>query len=265
MKNEHVQFLFLKNILNEFTVLISTMAHLCRNNLLAKEDDQINYQSTQYPVNLLRNTAIRASQSSHVLVVDVDMRTSLNLNHHLLNYMNNKQFLWKQNFAFVIPVFEMPSASKLPENKVIISYFSNKNNFLTSISAPSQNKPTLQEELKELIGRNECRIFYEGVCRKCHQPTDYHKWLSLQLPTLEAAYEVAWKPSWEPFYLVPTTAPLYPEEFEHYGFNRLTQVGVCAQCFFCWFTVISFHIFLRNYDETIQFNNKPQKQKDKLQ
>ena len=38
------------------------------------------------------------------------------------------------------------------------------------------------------------------------------------------AFEVAWKPSWEPFYVSARNVPEFDERFTNYGFDRISQV-----------------------------------------
>ncbi|XP_046564095.1 beta-1,4-glucuronyltransferase 1-like [Haliotis rubra] len=158
-------------------------------------------EGIEYPQNLLRNLAIKNSETSMVFMVDIDMIPSENLHGDFL-------YLWRtalkaranetKGTAFVVPVFEVKEGVKVPDTK---------------------------PELVGALERAEVRPFYIDPCSPCQAFSKYPKWLSLTpSKELQVAYHVNWKYSWEPFYIAAKGMPLYDERFKQYGFNRISQV-----------------------------------------
>ncbi|XP_014289932.1 beta-1,4-glucuronyltransferase 1 isoform X1 [Halyomorpha halys] len=162
-----------------------------------------NYDSIMdYPNNLLRNVARRASHTEFIFTIDVDMVPSENLRQEFLLFATKKGLFRKNRrydkTVFVIPVFEAKEAV-----------------------SPPLNKP----QLLSLIETGEVRPFYAQICPKCQDLTNYEGWLN-EPPGSEMAtiFDVLWKDPWEPFYIASNNVPLYDERFKQYGFNRISQV-----------------------------------------
>ncbi|RUS77678.1 hypothetical protein EGW08_014575 [Elysia chlorotica] len=179
-----------------------------------------------YPNNVLRNLAINYAQTPYVFVVDVDMIPSEGLRTEFQKFMSsfafssatmtdNPSLLSKNNthhgsriieklshakenlVAFVVPAFEMDATVKVPSGK---------------------------SELLDLWTKGLVQPFYFDLCRKCHQPTDYERWRTLNNKKMDVGFSVEYIPGWEPFYVARTSLPLYDERFKQYGFNRVSQV-----------------------------------------
>lgn len=153
-----------------------------------------------YPNNLLRNVARGGTESSYILVIDIDMMPSADLHQQFLAMMMKREPASDE--VFVLPAFEIRHARKMPATK---------------------------SELVQLYQVGEVRPFYEELCPRCQAPTNYSQWVNSHVRetgTLEVAYTLAWVDPWEPFYIGPHTVPLYDESFKQYGFNRISQV--CA-------------------------------------
>jgi len=166
--------------------------HICSTYTEETTSRRANYDNIRvpYPVNLLRNIAVKNMHSKYVLVLDVDMIPSPNL----LDEVTNSHIL-KENDelnALVVPAFEIRTGSALPVAK---------------------------HQLIHMWTNDIVRPFYNDVCWKCQKYTQYDKWKSSGFP-----YEVVWHDPWEPFYVVRRSLVRYDERFEQYGFNRISQL-----------------------------------------
>lgn len=147
-----------------------------------------------YPVNVLRNVALQAVETSHLLVIDVDMIPSPNL---LLDFQKHFTSIKRSKAVYVLPTFELKVDQSLPRSK---------------------------EELLKIWMDSRARPFYEKVCWKCQRYTDYDKWRRSKSAEISIAYKVDWQDPWEPFFIAETKSVVYDERFKQYGFNRISQV-----------------------------------------
>lgn len=171
-------------------------------NIVMHTSSQLNYEikGTEYPHNLLRNTAVKFCKTKYVLVIDIDMLPNEHLRRDFREFVVHSDLHQYKFSVFVVPSFE----------------FVYKN--YTEI--PMDRQKLLQQwRLKNI------RPFYYEVCWKCQKPTDYDKWKFLpETSSLDVSYFVEWKDPWEPFYIAEKNFPLYDERFKQYGFNRISQV-----------------------------------------
>ena len=163
--------------------------------------DNYAWSGVNYPSNLLRNVAIEGTDTDYVFVVDIDMIPSYGLDRDFSNFIRKSSTSYAANAVFVVPAFEIKNSFKvLPQDK---------------------------DDLVSLWESNAARPFYKEVCWKCQRPTDYSAWHNLSLTeNLQVGYQAVWKDPWEPFYIMPRTAPKYDERFQQYGFNRISQVFI---------------------------------------
>nr|XP_046235803.1 beta-1,4-glucuronyltransferase 1 [Scatophagus argus] len=168
--------------------------------LEAHRDKYKNYAisgNISYPNNLLRNVARGGTDSSYILVIDIDMMPSADLHQQFLAMIVKREPASDE--VFVLPAFEIRHDRKMPATKA---------------------------ELVQLYQVGEVRPFYEELCPRCQAPTNYSQWVNSHVRetgTLEVAYTLTWVDPWEPFYIGPHTVPLYDENFKQYGFNRISQ------------------------------------------
>ncbi|XP_034006077.1 beta-1,4-glucuronyltransferase 1 [Trematomus bernacchii] len=153
--------------------------------------------NVSYPNNLLRNVARGGTESSYILVIDIDMMPSADLHQQFEAMILGRETASDE--VFVLPAFEIRHARKMPGNKA---------------------------ELVQLYQVGEVRPFYEELCSRCQAPTNYSRWVNSHVrgsEPLEVGYTLTWVDPWEPFYIGPHTVPLYDENFKQYGFNRISQ------------------------------------------
>lgn len=197
------------------------------------ENDAINYDNRRapYPVNVLRNVAIRGLGTSHVIVIDVDMIPSLNLKNVLL-----KSPLLTQNLsALVIPAFEMRNGLKVPVTKT---------------------------GLIEMWNNGEMRPFYQKVCWKCQKYTLYDQWKAESNSGL-ISYRVNWYDPWEPFYVAARKDIVYDERFEQYGFNRISQLCHLHISGYTFSVLYNSYIIHKGFKEKTTFHSSKDEENEK--
>lgn len=170
------------------------------------EIHQANYdfKGVQYPNNLLRNIARKATNTPLMMVVDIDMTPSLGLHDSFISYAVGKGLFGdnsgEDKTVWVVPAYEIKDDVKIPKTK---------------------------QELLKMKENGLARPFYQELCLKCQRYTDYAAWEKNKggkVGHVEPLYEVLWQDPWEPFYITRTNIPPYDERFRQYGFNRISQV-----------------------------------------
>lgn len=158
----------------------------------------------QYPNNLLRNIAKRATNTKLILVLDIDMIPSHDLHSNFMKFAfdNNifKDHSSGDRTVWVLPAYEIKTGNGFPNTK---------------------------KDLLILKENGLVRPFYSELCFKCQKYTDYPSWeanKNVDVEKMKPLYEVLWQDPWEPFYISRNDIPHYDERFRQYGFNRISQV-----------------------------------------
>ncbi|GFU20863.1 LARGE xylosyl- and glucuronyltransferase 1 [Nephila pilipes] len=152
-----------------------------------------------YPINALRNIAIRQVKSKYMFLLDADFQPSPYFQQKFSAAVKHSNF--NQKAAFVVPAFEY---IELPQR--------------------SDNAPQTKEELLQLLHREEPFIlpFRISESSESHRITDYWKWYradkSYSLNTFCDKYE--------PYVILRKTSavPFYDERFSGYGMNKVTHI-----------------------------------------
>lgn len=176
---------------------------------LLTNKSKVNYGDLlPYPHNVLRNIAVEYSSTSYILMIDIDMIPSHDLNRLFEQFIRRRSILagngrTEEKMVYVIPAFE----SQTHIGRI--------------------NKESLLKEWDV----NNIRPFYERVCWKCQKVTEYEKWRSLPgLHFLDIGYILQWENPWEPIYIArKQDLPLYDDRFKQYGFNRISHVSCTGQ------------------------------------
>lgn len=158
-----------------------------------------NSKNEDYPINALRNIAIRQVKSKYMFLLDADFQPSPYFQQKFAATFKYSNF--DQKTAFVIPAFEY---IELPQR--------------------SDNAPQTKEELLQLLHREEPFIlpFRISESSESHRITDYWKWYradkSYSLNTFCDKYE--------PYVILRKTSsiPYYDERFSGYGMNKVTHI-----------------------------------------
>ncbi|XP_042860065.1 beta-1,4-glucuronyltransferase 1-like [Penaeus japonicus] len=176
----------------------------CDNIFSQLEHVNYDFKGIQYPNNLLRNVARKATSTNLMMVIDIDMTPSPGLHRAFSAYAKDNH-LFEENASeektvWVVPAYELKEGTEIPSSKT---------------------------ELLKLREEGSARIFYQELCLKCQKYTDYATWeksTDTKEGRVDALYEVLWQDPWEPFYIARTNVPFYDERFRQYGFNRISQV-----------------------------------------
>lgn len=144
-----------------------------------------------YPINYLRNVALRQANTSHVFLSDIDFLPMSDLYDHLLKTIssmtNNKQ-------ALVVPAFET-QRYKL-------------------------NFPTSKADLIAMLDVGSLFTFRYHVWPQGQAATNFAKWR-----TATTAYKVNWEADFEPFIVVPRKeTPFYDQRFVGFGWNKVSHI-----------------------------------------
>ncbi|GAX17320.1 glycosyltransferase-like protein LARGE [Fistulifera solaris] len=165
-----------------------------------------------YPVNHLRNLALEAVSTSHVLVVDADFVPSTGLEEAIVQ---NLPALPPRQ-ALVIPAFER------------IMECSNQNDCLELLRYNSSFIPHTMKELETCVQAHDCRVFQANNNPEGHSSTRSKEWLydrqKDELRTIECFDSLRY----EPYLVLPWCAndavPYYDERFHGYGKNKIQHV-----------------------------------------
>ncbi|XP_059204347.1 xylosyl- and glucuronyltransferase LARGE2s [Centropristis striata] len=145
-----------------------------------------------YPVNLLRNVALKNANTPYVFLTDVDFLPMYGLYDYLrrsvvqLDMANTKK-------ALVVPAFETL------RYRLIF--------------------PKSKTDLLPLLDDGILYTFRFHVWPRGHLPTDYAKWR-----TATTYYKVEWERDFEPYVVVSRDCPEYDQRFVGFGWNKVSHI-----------------------------------------
>ena len=169
---------------------------------LILEDDLNEQDSTQYPVNFLRNVALKFGRTSHVFLVDTDISPGFS-ERQAWKWMDEAkvEFRSEENdnclrCAFISPVFDVKTRDAvMPASK------------------------------KELLAKlKEEKDKFEKYMGSSHNMVKYGKWHAEN-----KAYRVFHSEHQEPYFIVPRDAPLMNDLFEGYGRDKTVYINELEQ------------------------------------
>ncbi|KAH3744145.1 Glycosyltransferase LARGE2 [Pelomyxa schiedti] len=144
--------------------------------------------SQPYPINVLRNVAMRQVHTNYVFVLDVDFVPSTGMHGHLCSVLYGSTRDSKT--ALVLPAFELSLNKTLPNNKL---------------------------EAVKMMSLGSLSPFHTRHFPMGHMPSNYDTWKIAQYPYL-ATYEEGY----EPYVVVPNNStPLFDPRFCGYGLNKI--------------------------------------------
>lgn len=145
-----------------------------------------------YPVNLVRNVALKNANTPYVFLTDVDFLPMYGLYDYLrrsvvqMDMSNTKK-------ALVVPAFEtLRYRLSFPKSKA---------------------------ELLSMLDMGTLYTFRYHVWPKGHAPTNYAKWRTATTP-----YKVEWEPDFEPYVVVKRDCPEYDQRFVGFGWNKVSHI-----------------------------------------
>uniref|UniRef100_A0A8B9H7R4 LARGE xylosyl- and glucuronyltransferase 1 n=1 Tax=Astyanax mexicanus TaxID=7994 RepID=A0A8B9H7R4_ASTMX len=145
-----------------------------------------------YPVNLLRNVAMRQVNTPYMFLSDIDFLPMYGLYEYLrksvvqLDMANTKK-------ALVVPAFETL--------RYRLSY------------------PKSKAELLSQLDMGTLFTFRYHVWTKGHAPTNFAKWRTATTP-----YMVQWEADFEPYVMVRRDCPEYDRRFVGFGWNKVSHI-----------------------------------------
>lgn len=155
-----------------------------------------------YPINRLRNIAIKNVKTRHVFLIDVDFAPSPDLEfmarNQIFDYDKTRNSTDKR-VAFVVPAFD------------------------GARHVNSKDLPETKEELVNMVKRKKrLSPFRKIESPLSHSSTNYSRWYHSN-----ESYEVKnYQDKYEPYLILRLTPklPLYDERFKGYGMNKISHV-----------------------------------------
>ncbi|XP_073514952.1 xylosyl- and glucuronyltransferase LARGE2 isoform X2 [Phyllobates terribilis] len=145
-----------------------------------------------YPVNLLRNVALRNAQTLYVFLSDIDFLPMYGLYESLRKSIIQEDMADTQK-ALIVPAFEtLRYRLSFPKSKA---------------------------ELLSMLDMGALYTFRYHVWEKGHAPTNYAKWR-----TATTSYRVDWAPNFEPYLVVRRDCPEYDQRFLGFGWNKVSHI-----------------------------------------
>lgn len=144
-----------------------------------------------YPINYLRNVALRQATTPYTFLLDIDFLPMLGLYPYLKRVLSNLH-MSEGNKALVVPAFES------------LRY--------------RLNFPNSKADLLKMWDVGDLFTFRYHVWPKGHSATDYPKWRSATTP-----YKVNWEQDFEPYVVVKRDVPEFDLRFAGFGWNKVSH------------------------------------------
>ncbi|KAK5613643.1 LARGE xylosyl- and glucuronyltransferase 2 [Crenichthys baileyi] len=145
-----------------------------------------------YPVNLVRNVALRNANTPYVFLTDVDFLPMYGLYDYLRKSIVQLDMAHTKK-ALVVPAFEtLRYRLSFPKSKA---------------------------ELLSMLDMGTLYTFRYHVWPKGHAPTNYAKWRTATTP-----YKVEWESDFEPYVVVRRDCPEYDQRFVGFGWNKVSHI-----------------------------------------
>uniref|UniRef100_A0A8C5WGS3 Xylosyl- and glucuronyltransferase LARGE2s n=1 Tax=Leptobrachium leishanense TaxID=445787 RepID=A0A8C5WGS3_9ANUR len=145
-----------------------------------------------YPVNLLRNVALRNAQTPYVFLSDIDFLPMYGL------YENLRRSIAEQDMANTLKALVVPAFETL---RYRLSF------------------PKSKAELLSMLDMGALYTFRYHVWEVGHAPTNFAKWRTATTP-----YHIEWAPNFEPYVVVKRDCPEYDQRFVGFGWNKVSHI-----------------------------------------
>ena len=174
---------YLTSYLNNFSLLLK------RTNIAIHV---VYKEGVLYPVNLLRNIALKYSSTPYVFASDADFLPMFDMYNYLREAIKILQ-LSAFKRALVVPAFEsLQYKFQFPHDKSTL--------------------------LKILQQKDNIKIFRHKIWKKGHMATNFNKWYKASNP-----YRISWQPDFEPYIVVNRNVSLYDTRFIGFGWNKVSH------------------------------------------
>lgn len=157
----------------------------------------IQEQGEKFPINFLRNVALKYSITDMVLAIDVDFILAPLL-HKRLHTMNRYASIWNttyQKHAFVVPTFEFLK----PYECLTFHHLDH----WSPKSKACYTFPKDREDVVEQMDSGNISVFHSNG--KGHRATDIMRWKTAQRP-----YYIRWEPWFEPYIIARRSQIPFP-------------------------------------------------------
>ncbi|CAM6089181.1 unnamed protein product [Calypogeia fissa] len=161
-----------------------------------------------YPINSLRNLALRMVTTELFLMIDADLVPSPGLHEHLTQYEDKYdaylQRATEKKQLLVIPAFQMIQDRNIPYRESLHAL------------------PHTKEEMREAWWNGIVDCFQCDVSPGAHTPTDYPRFTN---PGVDYPYDATYREGYEPFFVAAVNDfPKYDGRFRGYGKNKASHV-----------------------------------------
>jgi hypothetical protein len=172
--------------------------------------------NASYPINVLRNLAIRSVRTTHFVVLDVDLWPSASLIEAIT--AAPPSLLRSKFAALVIPAFQLDlkPPPEQSEDAAAAGYF----------EASFERIPQNTAEMRECVSSHQCSTFYSRSSPETHSTTPYREWWDAT-PTTDPIFIPCFRNArYEPYVVLPNlpSTPIYSEAFTGYGKNKIELV-----------------------------------------
>ena len=168
------------------------------------------YSVDDYPVNTMRNIAIRDVQTTHLFYIDVDFWPGVDTYKALMDGNVRKWLAEDPKLAIIVPAFQI---------------FRQCHEYRDCREENIKVMPKTVHDVKNLWNRKHQRIFmFDPTNHNGHGSTDYESWLEMNAGDLKDL-ECIKSNRYEPYIAVRHCDELspYQEQFTGYGKNKMSQ------------------------------------------
>jgi hypothetical protein len=176
--------------------------------------------ASSYPINLLRNLGIQSVNTTHYIVLDVDLWPSASLHAAIMGVPN--LLLRSKYAALVVPAFQLNEDQRGNRHgSADETGHANDASFANFARVPID-----KAELERCLGAKQCSPFYSHTSPETHSSTPYAWWQNAAPGSEPQPIKCFRSARYEPYVVLPklATTPTYSEAFAGYGKNKIEVI-----------------------------------------